>query len=84
MEKVGILEFDEIIIRKEGNGFNVFVGDRSSGQLGYDECLGLVSTLVVQNSHKGCLSWLRTKEQNEAIEERWSKELEIKLLKQNN
>lgn len=78
------LEFDEIRIKKEGNGFNVFVADRSTGELGYDECIGLIATLIVENSHKNCLSWLKTEAQNKAIEEYWEKDHETKLLQEKN
>ena len=61
------IEVESIVIDKNREfGWNVTVGDRYADQLGYDECLGLVATLIVNNSPKNCLGWLKTKEQHEA------------------
>ena len=60
------IEIDKIIVEKQKTGgWNVIVGDYYSDTLGYDECLGLLATLIVDNSHKNCLSWLKTKEQHD-------------------
>ncbi len=60
---------ERIIIKKEKDKetWNVRVGDKYTESLGYDECLGLVATLIVQNSGKNCLGWLKTKEQHDKL-----------------
>lgn len=50
---------DIIIRRKEGGAFDVIVGDKIADHLGYDECLGLIASLIVPE-RRGCLSWLKT------------------------
>ena len=41
---------EDITIKQYNNGFfEVFQGDKSSGELGYDKILGLVSALTMPN-----------------------------------
>ena len=41
---------EDITIKQYNNGcFEVFQGDKSSGELSYDEMLGLVSSLTMPN-----------------------------------
>jgi hypothetical protein len=52
----------DIIIKKIKYGWDVIVGDAYTGQLTYEEVLGVVASLVIQPSRR-CLSWLKTKKE---------------------
>ena len=59
---------EDITIKQYNNGyFEVFQGDKSSGELSFDEMLGLIAALTIPES---CLSllWMKTKEQRDAQE----------------
>ena len=57
-----------ITIKQYDNGyFEVFQGGKSSGELGYDEMLGLITSLTMPES-RPCLQWMKTKEQRDAEE----------------
>ena len=61
-----IYNMETITIKQYDNGyFEVFQGDKSSGELGYDEMLGLISSLTM-SERRPCLQWMRTKEQRDA------------------
>ena len=47
--------------------FEVFQGDKSSGELSFDEMLGLITSLTIPE-HCPCLLWMKTKEQRDAQE----------------
>lgn len=52
----------DIIIKQLDNGcFDLHVDDKSTGQLSFDEMLGVVAQLTVPEN-KRCLQWLKTKE----------------------
>lgn len=54
---------EDITIKQYNNGyFEVFQGDKSSGELGYDEMLGLVSVLTMPKN-RPCLQWMKTNEE---------------------
>jgi hypothetical protein len=54
---------EDITIKQYNNGyFEVFQGDKSSGELGYDEMLGLVSALTMPKN-RPCLQWMKTNEE---------------------
>ena len=57
---------EDIIIKKtpNKNTFEVFQGNKRSDILGYDECMGLVATIIIENSCKGCLGWMMTDEEH--------------------
>lgn len=57
---------EDITIKKtpNKNTFEVFQGNKWSDLLGYDECIGLVTTIIVENSGKGCLGWMMTNEEH--------------------
>lgn len=45
-----LYNMEDVIIKQYNNGyFEVFQGDKSSGELGYDKMLGLVSALTMPN-----------------------------------
>lgn len=46
------------------NGYKVSQGDKYADGLGYDEMIGLVSSLTVLTRNY-CLGWMRTKEEHE-------------------
>ena len=53
---------EDIIIKQYNNGcFEVFQGDKSSGELGYDKMLGLVSALTMPNIDPSFNGWKPTK-----------------------
>ena len=59
---------EDITIKQYNNGyFEVFQGDKSSGELSFDEMLGLIAALTIPEI---CLSllWMKTKEQRDAQE----------------
>ena len=59
-----------IRIKQTNTGFFVvFDGDKSSGQLTYDEMLGLVAQLTMPES-RPCLQWMKSPEQWKAHGER--------------
>lgn len=59
---------EDVIIKQYNNGyFKVFQGDKSSGELGFDEMLGLITSLTM-SERRPCLQWMKTKEQREAEE----------------
>lgn len=59
---------EDITIKQYNNGyFEVFQGDKSSGELGYDEMLGLITSLTM-SERCPCLQWMKTKERREADE----------------
>lgn len=58
----------DITIKQYNNGyFEVFQGDKSSGELGLDEMLGLITSLTM-SERRPCLQWMKTKEQRDAEE----------------
>ena len=58
----------DITIKQYNNGcFEVFQGDKSSGELSFDEMLGLITSLTIPE-HCPCLLWMKTKEQRDAQE----------------
>lgn len=58
----------DITIKQYNNGyFEVFQGDKSSGELGFDEMLGLITSLTM-SERRPCLQWMKTKEQRDAEE----------------
>lgn len=58
----------DITIKQYNNGyFEVFCGDKSSGELGFDEMLGLITSLTM-SERRPCLQWMKTKEQRDAEE----------------
>ena len=58
----------DITIKQYDNGcFEVFQGDKSSGELSFDEMLGLITSLTIPE-HCPCLLWMKTKEQRDAQE----------------
>lgn len=62
-----LANMEKIIIEKlpEG-GFNVIQGNKYSGHLGYDEMLGLVSSITMPEN-RPCLQWLKTKGQHDTF-----------------
>lgn len=59
---------EDVIIKQYNNGyFEVFQGDKSSGELGFDEMLGLITSLTM-SERRPCLQWMKTKEQRDAEE----------------
>lgn len=63
-----IYNMEDITIKQYNNGyFEVFQGDKSSGELGFDEMLGLITSLTM-SEHRPCLHWMKTKEQRDAEE----------------
>lgn len=58
----------DITIKQYNNGyFEVFQGDKSSGELGFNEMLGLITSLTM-SERRPCLQWMKTKEQRDAEE----------------
>nr|DAH11123.1 MAG TPA: hypothetical protein [Caudoviricetes sp.] len=56
----------DITIKQYDNGyFEVFQGNKSSGELSYDEMLGLITSLTM-SERRPCLQWMKTKEQRDA------------------
>lgn len=63
-----IYNMENITIKQYNNGyFEVFQGDKSSGELGFDEMLGLITSLTI-SERRPCLQWMKTKEQRDAEE----------------
>ena len=59
---------EDVIIKQYNNGyFEVFQGDKSSGELSFDEMLGLITSLTMPERWP-CLLWMKTKEQRDAQE----------------
>lgn len=59
---------EDVIIKQYNNGyFEVFQGDKSSGELSFDEMLGLITSLTMPK-RRPCLLWMKTKEQRDAQE----------------
>ena len=49
---------EDITIKQYNNGyFEVFQGDKSSGELSFDEMLGLITSLTIPE-HCPCLLWM--------------------------
>lgn len=57
----------DILIKKDTNGFSVEQNNRRADMLSFDECLGLVATLIIPDEQERVnLRWMRLKEkQNE-------------------
>lgn len=63
-----IYNMEDITIKQYNNGYlEVFQGDKSSGELGFDEMLGLITSLTI-SERRPCLQWMKTKEQRDAEE----------------
>lgn len=61
-----ICNMEDITIKQYDDGyFEVFQGDKSSGELSYDEMLGLITSLTM-SERRPCLQWMKTKERREA------------------
>lgn len=67
-------KIDEIIIRKTECGHNVIVNNKETGNLSFDETLGIIASLIIPD-HKPCLRWLKTKEEMEFEKEMWKTNL---------
>ena len=54
----------DILIKKDANGFSVEQNNRRADMLSFDECLGLVATLIIPDSKEGRvnLRWMLPKE----------------------
>ena len=58
----------DITIKQNNNGcFEVFQGNKSSGELSFDEMLGLIAALTMPERCPS-LQWMKTKEQRDAQE----------------
>jgi hypothetical protein len=57
---------EEIKIIKETGCFIVHQGKKNSGPLGYDEMLGLISSLTMSED-RPCLKWMRTEEEHKKL-----------------
>lgn len=56
----------DITIKQNNNGcFEVFQGNKSSGELSFDEMLGLIAALTMPERCPSLL-WMKTKEHREA------------------
>lgn len=65
------MEKEDIIIKKLENGcFDVHVGNKSTGQVTFDEMLGTVAQLTMPDNRR-CLQWLKTEEQHQAFKNRY-------------
>lgn len=74
---------EDIIIKPiEGDCFDVHVGNRSTGQLSFDEMLGVVAQLTMPEN-KRCLQWLKTEEQHQAFTNR-QKSIQIQDIEYSN
>lgn len=63
-----IYNMEDITIKQYNNCyFEVFQGDKSSGGLGFDEMLELITSLTI-SERRPCLQWMKTKEQRDAEE----------------
>lgn len=63
----------EFLKKKKGEiqqGWKVTYGKKYADGLGYDEMLGLVASITVPEQ-RPCLHWLRTKEEHEAMNQRF-------------
>lgn len=54
---------DSIFVVKKENHYIIFQGERSSGELGYDEMLGLFASLTMPKE-RPCLNWMKTEAQH--------------------
>ena len=61
---------DIIIEQLPDGGYDVHYGDKRTGQLGYDEMLGLVSCLAMPDS-RPCLQWLQSEEHHKNWEQKY-------------
>lgn len=57
---------EAIVITQDEHGWKVQQGDKYADWLGYDEMMGVVSSLTMPKE-RPCLHWMRTKEQHELI-----------------
>ena len=63
---------EDITIKQYNNGcFEVFQGDKSSGKLGYDKMLGLVSALTMPNIDPAFNGW-KTNEKLQTVWYSWN------------
>ena len=62
----------EVLVKRVDTMFDVHTDGKSTGPLGYDEMLGLVSSLLMPQS-RPCLQWLKTPEQHKAWNESFNK-----------
>ena len=56
-----------VVERSEDKGWKVTCEDKYADHLTYDEMLGTFAQLTIPDE-KRCLSWMKTKEQHEAME----------------
>lgn len=55
----------DILIKKNADGFSVEQDNRRADTLSFDECLGLVATLIIPDEQERVnLRWMRPKEKN--------------------
>ena len=59
---------DSILVVQKENHYIVIQGDKSSGELGYDEMLGLFTALSMPTS-RPCLNWMKTQKEHKARED---------------
>lgn len=68
---------EDITIQFDGNQWNVLQADKSSGNLTWEEMLGVVVSLTNLHSTDKCLKWMQTNEQHDD----WTKFLNSKTHK---
>lgn len=65
---------EDIIIKRDGYGFDVWVGDKHTEQITYEEMLGVITSLCI--NEKNCAmynNWFKTDEEHERYR-KWLKD----------
>ncbi len=63
---------DILITYEEGKGYEIIQGNKRTGQLSYDEMLGLTSALTMPVS-RPCIQWLKTEQEWDEWQNRMTK-----------
>ena len=65
---------EEIKIVKDKKSTSLFIvhqGDKNSGPLGYDEMIGLITSLTMPDI-RPCLQWMKTEEEHKKFNNKYS------------
>lgn len=63
------------IVQHGRNSFEIIQGNKTSEELGYDEALGLLASLMMPEN-RPCLHWMKTKEEHQKRRDMFTKEVE--------
>lgn len=72
----------KITIETLNHGWNIKIGNQYTDLISVDEAIAVITTLLVENSDKRCLKWLKTKKEHNTKISNANKLLEVEFKKE--